>query len=49
MERVVQQRLEQFNLRGFYVQVDKEGEDENIKCQETPTLGKWPWDYPKYD
>lgn len=50
MERAVQRRLEQFNLQGFYVQVDREGEEEeNIECQGIPALGKWPWDHPKYD
>ena len=48
VERAVQRRLEQFNLRGFYVQIDREGE-ENIKQQGILALGKWPWDYPKYD
>ena len=49
VEIAVQRRLEQFNLRGFYVQINREGEEENIKGQEIPALGKWPWDYPKYD
>ena len=26
-----------------------EGEEENSKQQETLALGKWPWDYLKYD
>ena len=49
VERVVQRRLEQFNLQGFYVQVDREGEEENLKQQEISTIGRWPWDYPKYE
>ena len=49
IERAVQRRLEQFNLRGFYVQGSIGGEEENPKQQEIPALGKWPWDYPRYD
>ena len=28
--------------------IDREGEEENLK-QGMPAIGKWPWDYPKYD
>ena len=45
----MQRSLEQFSLRGFYVQVDREGEEENLKQQEIATIGRWPWDYPKYE
>ena len=48
VERSVQRRLEQFNLRGFFVQgqEERENEEQDIK---TLALGKWPWDYPKYE
>ena len=49
IERAVQRRLEQFNLRGFYVQGSEGGEEDNSKHQEISVLGRWPWDYPKYD
>jgi hypothetical protein len=44
----VEQRLEQFNIRGFFVQGQEEGEDEEQDLK-TLALGKWPWDYSKYD
>ena len=31
------------------MQVDREGEEEKLKRHGIPALGKWPWDYPKYD
>jgi hypothetical protein len=49
VERAVQRRLEQFNLRGFIVQENREGEEDNSKQQEISILGRWPWDYPKYN
>jgi hypothetical protein len=49
VERAVQRRLEQFNLRGFFVQENREGEENNSKQQEISILGRWPWDYPKYN
>ena len=49
VERAVQRKLEQFNLRGFYVQVDVENEEEKLKHNGTLALGKWPWGFPKYD
>src|SRR5450631_976383 len=48
IERSVQRRLEQFNLRGFIVQGSEEGEEENSEQQGILTVGKWPWDYPRY-
>ena len=48
VERAVERRLEQFNLRGFCVQIDREGGG-NCEQQGDLALGKWPWDYPKYD
>ena len=49
VERAVQQKLEQFNLRGFYVQVDREKEEERVKRQGISAFVKWPWDYPRCD
>ena len=49
IERSVQRRLEQFNLRGFYVQGSIREGEEDSKQQEIPALGKWPWDYPRYN
>lgn len=31
------------------MQIDIEGEKEDSKQQGIPALGKWPWNYPKYD
>ena len=49
IERVVHRRLEQFNLQGFIVQGSKEREDENSEQQGLLAVGKWSWDYPKYE
>ena len=50
IERAVQRRLEQFNLRGFILQGrEEEIEEEELKQQGTLALGRWPWEYPKYD
>ena len=49
IERVVQRRLEQFNLRGFILQGrEEEIEEENSKQEGILAIGKWLWDYPKY-
>ena len=48
VERAVQRRLEQFNLRGFIVQGSEEGDEERSE-QGILAVGKWPWDYPRYD
>jgi hypothetical protein len=40
IERAVQRRLEQFNLRGFYVQGREEKKKRNSKPQEVLALGK---------
>ena len=49
IERSVQRRLEQFNLRGFIVQGSEEREEGNSEQQGILAIGKWPWDYPKYN
>jgi hypothetical protein len=46
--KIGQQRLKQFNLRGFFVQGQEERENEKHDIK-TLALGKWPWDYPKYE
>ena len=48
VERAVQQRFEQFNLKGIYAHGIYEEEEDNSKQQEVLALGIWPWDYPKY-
>lgn len=49
VEKIVQQRIELFNLQGFYVQINIESEKEDFKQQGILTLGKWSWYYPKYE
>jgi hypothetical protein len=49
VERSVQRRLEQFNLRGLIVQGSEEREEDNSEQQGILTVGRWPWDYPKYN
>ncbi len=49
IERSVQRRIEQFNLRGFIVQGSEEGEENSVNQQGVLALGRWPWDYPKYE
>jgi hypothetical protein len=44
IERSVQRRLEQFNLRGFIVQGIEEREEENSEQHGILTVGRWPWD-----
>jgi hypothetical protein len=49
LERAMQRRLEQFNLCGFIVHENRERKEDNSEQHEISILGRWPWDYPKYN